>query len=82
MDKKFFLCTLQKNQQPVKVYFCLLMRRGFVALITEVQRLVDSWIIQTLSSLTFYIATYSVVLMEGIAGISYQRWKLEKVALN
>lgn len=58
------------------------MRRGFVAPITEVQRLVDSWIIQTLSSLTFYIATYSGVVMEGMAGIPYQRWKLEKVALN
>jgi len=42
MDKKFFFCTFRKNQQSVKVYFCLLMRRGFVAPITEVQRLVDS----------------------------------------
>lgn len=47
------------------------MRRGFVAPITEVQRLVDSWIIQALSSLTFYIATYSSAVMEGMAGISH-----------
>lgn len=82
MGKKFFLRTLQKNQQPVKVYFCLLMRRRFVAPITEVQRLVDSWIIQALSGLTFYIATYSGAVMEGMPGIPYRRRQLEKVALN
>jgi len=71
MDKKFFFCTLRKNQQSVKVYFCLLMRRGFVAPITEVQRLLNySGVIE---SYVFYIATYSDAVMEGMVGIPYQR---------
>lgn len=58
------------------------MRRRFVAPITEVQRLVDSWIIQALSSLTFYIATYSGAVMEGMAGIPYQRYGSWKKSLS
>lgn len=59
------------------------MRREFVASITEVQRLADFWIIQTLSTVTFYIATYSGVVMEKMADIPRWRWKSRiKITLN